>query len=231
MQLNILLVAATPLESSRLIERLGLQGGGHLYHGQLKKLNLTLLVTGIGMVNTAWQLGQVLGREHIDLVLNYGICGSYSGHPIGTVVEVSHECYGDLGATQPDGSLLGLEEMGFPVFELMDRAYYNDIANPYAPVTTLPQVRGITVNTVAGDEALIALRRSTWRPDVETMEGAAVFQCCLQAGILFHAFRCVSNAVTPRDRSQWDIPGAAARLQEFMYDHLMLLTHEAEAGH
>jgi futalosine hydrolase len=44
------------------------------------------------------------------------------------------------------------------------------------------------------------------------MEGAAMFYVCLLAGVPFLELRAVSDVVGPRDKAQWDIPGAVAAL-------------------
>ena len=49
--------------------------------------------------------------------------------------------------------------------------------------------------------------------DVETMEGAAFFACCLQQGCAFAEVRAVSNEVGERDHARWNIPLALRNLQ------------------
>ena len=48
--------------------------------------------------------------------------------------------------------------------------------------------------------------------DVETMEGAAFFETCLQEGCDFAEIRAVSNVVGERDHARWDIPLALENL-------------------
>jgi futalosine hydrolase len=91
-----------------------------------------------------------------------------------------------------------------------------DIVNEAPPdlpgLTALPQVSGITVNTVHGDEPSIASVVDRCRPDVESMEGAAFMYACRVHGVPFAQIRAVSNRVERRNRAAWDIPGAIAAL-------------------
>ena len=50
--------------------------------------------------------------------------------------------------------------------------------------------------------------------DVETMEGAAFFEACLQQGCDFAEIRAVSNVVGEHDHTRWDIPLALQKLQQ-----------------
>ncbi|MFN7707634.1 MAG: futalosine hydrolase [Sphingobacteriia bacterium] len=233
MKLNILLVAATAGEAAGLADRLGLGAQAEdaaCREGELGGHALSLLVTGIGMGNTAAHLAQLLARRPYHLAINLGICGSYVGHAPGTVVEIAEELYGDLGATDAAGRFLDLGQLGFPLGTLGGSPYYNQLVNPRPSRLPVPKVRGLTANTVAGDAALIAQRQQRWQPEVETMESAAFFQLCLEHRLRFYAFRAVSNAVAGRDRNKWEIPLAIKKLEEFIFAHLMLLADEAEAG-
>ena len=50
--------------------------------------------------------------------------------------------------------------------------------------------------------------------DVETMEGAAFFEVCLQQGVPFAEIRAVSNVVGETDHDRWNIPLALKNLQK-----------------
>ena len=49
--------------------------------------------------------------------------------------------------------------------------------------------------------------------DVESMEGAAFFEFCLQRGCDFAEIRAVSNVVGEKDHAKWNIPLAIRNLQ------------------
>ena len=79
-------------------------------------------------------------------------------------------------------------------------------------INTLKKVTGITVNTIHGNEDSIAHLRKLYRPDVETMEGAAFLYGCLEEGIPCAQIRSISNYVQLRDKDDWDIPAATDSL-------------------
>jgi futalosine hydrolase len=207
--MRILLVTATAFEQARFagVERQG-------------KHSLESLVTGIGPASAGIALARRLAQAHApDLVLNLGIAGSFSERfVLGSVVEVTEEAYGDLGAEAAEGSFLSVAALGFPAFVLGDTPYFNVVPHPGYPAgmrpTGLPPARGLTVSKTHGTEASIAAARRDWpEAEVETMEGAAIFQACLLAGAPCFQVRGISNFVAPRDRAAWKVPEAVAAVQ------------------
>jgi futalosine hydrolase len=174
-------------------------------------------------VNTAFALGRYLANHKPKGLLQIGIAGAYpnSGLQLLDVVQVVQECYADLGTTQPDGSFLDMSGMGFPLGQLPDGTpFYNSLTQPKPLGLPVPGVRGLTSATVSGHTALIAAREVHWQPDVETMEGAVLFQAALQAGMPFAQLRCISNAVAPRNPADWCIQDAAQQMQSWLMAHI-----------
>ena len=70
----------------------------------------------------------------------------------------------------------------------------------------LPKVRGITVNTVHGNERSIAAVRQRFSPQVESMEGAAfMYACLMHAGAVRPGSRGVQRrrAAQSRGAGSW----------------------------
>jgi len=88
----------------------------------------------------------------------------------------------------------------------------NSTPPPLPPLATLPQVIGITVNTVHGSERTIAAVRARYAPGVESMVGAAFMYASLIAGVPFAQVRAISNAVERRNRGAWKIDAAIRAL-------------------
>jgi futalosine hydrolase len=216
--MRILLVTATAFEAAWLHSQLG-DGLSSPEGVQVGRHQVRHLVTGIGMVNTAWALGREFALDKPDLAVNFGIAGSFPGGPaLGEVVEVVVDAYPELGAESPEG-WLDLKAMGFPHFELDGRAIYNTVMNPAPSRSDLRACKGITVNTVSGTVSTIDARIQGWQPEVETMEGAAFFQACLLASVPFQAFRAISNRVEPRNRAAWRLKEAVDAAQFFVHAH------------
>jgi futalosine hydrolase len=228
---HVCVVAATAPEVQPLTERLRpftfeanpslhSQTDYHLPDGR----RITVVCTGIGMVNTALYMGWYLARTTPTFLLNAGIAGSYreSIKP-GDVCQVRSEIYGELGAESPSG-LLTLDRLGFPttVRPSDGLTLYNTYPNPHPPLTGLAEAVGLTTQTTAGIADTIEWRRRFWNPDIETMEGAAFFQAATVAGIPFAEIRSVSNPILPRhDTSHWRIAEAIGALNDTLLQLLL----------
>jgi futalosine hydrolase len=177
-----------------------------------------ILVTGVGMVATAFALGRHLATNQYDLAINLGIAGSFDRSlDLGEVVEVTTDMLAELGA-EDDEAFLPIEQLGFgeSAFSasttLSGIFSQNDIAGNDM---LLKQTSGITVNTVHGNE--YAIRKITGRVNaqIESMEGAAFFYACRKAGLPCLQIRAVSNYVEKRNRDSWKIGLAIKNLNTF----------------
>ena len=61
------------------------------------KLEIETCVTKVGMINTAFELGKFSGR-HFDIAINAGVAGSFGELEEGEVVNVTDDCFSELGA-------------------------------------------------------------------------------------------------------------------------------------
>src|SRR5580692_8781989 len=121
--MRILVVAATEAEVRNLISK------------------SEILITGVGMVATAFALGRHLSVNQYDLAVNLGIAGSFDRNiALGEVVEIAEDQFSELGAE--DGEVfLTINQLGFgegmfsSTFKLPDSF-------------GLKKVSAITVNTV-----------------------------------------------------------------------------------
>jgi futalosine hydrolase len=164
------------------------------------------LITGVGSVATAFHLANVLAFNTYDVILNIGLAGAFNRNfALGDVLEVTSDCFADLGAVDHERFLssvdLGL--MGSDEFP-----YSNGLLAP-KPVqglsTGLKMASSITVNSVHGDAEGIEAVQKQFPADLESMEGAAFFYCSLMKGIPCAQVRAVSNYVEPRNRDAWEI--------------------------
>ena len=170
-----------------------------------------VIITGVGMVATAFALGRHLATNQYDLAINLGIAGSFDRNiALGTVVEVVEDTITELGA-EDDGRFITLDQLGF------GRTVYKTHARVahYYPAQQLWQVTGATVNTVHGEDASIAKLHQRINPQLESMEGAAFFYACEQVGVPALQIRAVSNYVEKRNRDAWQIGLAVKNLNTF----------------
>lgn len=178
-----------------------------------------ILITGVGMMSTAFALGHVFAKYPFQLAINAGIAGAFDpALQIGDVVQVVSEQFGDLGVEERDGSFTDVFELGLlpstqPPFA--NARLLNPTAGHFG---FLPACKGLTVNKVHGSEASITAIREKYGAEVETMEGAAFFYACLIAGVPFLQVRAISNHVRPRNREEWDLPKAIKNLNEVLVE-------------
>ena len=157
-----------------------------------------LLITGMGMVNTSIHITKGFLQEKYDTVIHMGVAGAFSkDYVIGDVVEVVEDNFSELGFE--NGNDFGL---------------FSDFVTKYniEAKTYLQKVKGITVNTVHGNEQSIVEIVNRLNPDVESMEGAAVFKVCNEFAVPCIQIRAISNNVEKRNKANWNMPLAIYNL-------------------
>lgn len=179
------------------------------------RCRVDVLITGVGMVATAAHVSRALARTRFDLAINLGVCGAFDrALALGGVVHVTSDRISELGVE--DGqAFVPVEAIGLvdaDTAPFTGGCLVNGAPPVSASLAVLPQVSGITVNTVHGDAASIAAVVDRCHPHVESMEGAAFMYACLIAGVPFAQIRAVSNYVERRNRAAWALPEAIAAL-------------------
>ena len=162
--------------------------------------NFEILISGIGMINTTYGLTKHLSENSYDLVINMGVAGCFnSAIKIGDTIEVVEDTISEIGYENE------IEFNEFTDFEIINTFKVKGKTN-------LQRVKGITVNTVHGNEHSIAKIVDRLSPDVESMEGAACFMVCKKFKIPCMQIRAISNKVEKRNKAHWDLPLAIKNL-------------------
>jgi len=212
--MRILVVSATSLE----VESLKSEAGSKSQESRVKNQGIDFLVTGVGMVATAFALGKHLTTHQYDLAINLGIAGSFDRNiATGEVVEIIEDQLSELGA-EDDEAFLPIEALGFG-----ESIFKTDVRLSSYTDQQLKQVSAITVNTVHGHEPSIKKLSGRIQPQLESMEGAAFFYACTQAGVPCLQIRAVSNYVEKRNRDAWQIGLAIKNLNSFAAELLKVL--------
>ncbi|MDO3644617.1 futalosine hydrolase [Mucilaginibacter sp. L3T2-6] len=230
--MRILVVVATKEEVAPLISEFGISvlepgEGGNVndsappFDCKLQTANCQLLVTGVGMVATAFALGRHLSSNKYDLVVNFGIAGSFDREiALGEIVEITEDTFAELGA-EDDTNFLPITGMGFGEATFNPSTKLADLYNLFNTFN-LKQTTAITVNTVHGNETSIQKITERLHPQVESMEGAAFFYACKQINVPCLQIRAVSNYVEKRNRDNWNIGLAIKNLNTFAIEFLKL---------
>jgi futalosine hydrolase len=207
--MRILFVAATDFEVESL--KLKVESQNNASNFEPSTLNFKLLITSVGMVATAFALGRELAKNQYDLVINLGIAGSFDhSFALGDIVEITEDTLAELGA-EDDEAFLPITQMGFGESTFKATQGLNTVYKTAA----LKQATAITVNTVHGNEASIKKVQARLNAQIESMEGAAFFYACREAGVRCIQIRAVSNYVEKRNRDNWQIGLAVKNLNTF----------------
>lgn len=216
--MKITVVSATALEVAPLLEQyqMHLTQSRDLYTNADE--NLHVLVTGMGMMQTAAHLALYASRNERDLYMDAGIAGAFNREiQIGEVTQVMSETYGDFGVEDGD-DFADFYEMGF-IDQHQDAFEYGKIG-PFGNVCEhsslehLRKVTSLTVNKVHGKEETIAMIMKKYPADIENMEGLAFFYVTHQIAKPSIEIRSISNYVERRNKDNWNIPLAVKNLNE-----------------
>lgn len=215
--MKILLVAATRAEIAPFADRVS--DPEHPVQAKLNHHQLDILITGVGMVATAYALGRHLSLNHYDLAINAGIAGSFDFTiAIGEVVQINEDVFAELGAEDGD-EFLSLKELGFG--DINHSAFPGhddeDDSHNFNMPDHIKNVKAITVNKVHGHEFSIAKTLSRVNAQVESMEGAAFFYACNETSTPCMQIRSISNYVERRNKEKWNMPLAIGNLNDFLY--------------
>ena len=170
-------------------------------------------VTGVGIPLALTSGLLTAGPLRPKRILNIGIAGAYSGSglQIGDIVAGTSETYGDIGFALP-------EPPGFrPITESPWGEFYQTPL-PLAQFPEFPGTRsgtGCTVNTCTGTAEIGYLRKSLFRADFETMEGAAVAHAGQILGLPVCEVRAISNFASTREMRPENIRLALANLTAY----------------
>lgn len=223
--MRILLVSATDFEIAPVIQEMQLisQEDDHFKQFIYNDLNIDVLITGVGIPFTIYQLSSALFNKHYDLAINIGIAGSFhESIPLGSVIHVVNERFADIGIEEK-GTFKSIFEISLHnknQYPFRNGILENNIEFYYAELNTIKKVSAVTVNKVSGNLETINFIRDTYNPDIESMEGAAFFYVCKMEKIPFFQIRAISNFIEERDTSKWNIKLAVTNLNMKMRDIL-----------
>ncbi|WP_341867687.1 futalosine hydrolase [Pedobacter jejuensis] len=198
--MKTLVVAATKAELTFLYQHFNLDDGDFV-----EAKNFDILITGVGMVATAFALGKHLTHKY-KLVINLGIAGSFDRNiELGSLVNITEDTFAELGAEDGE-NFLTITDLGFGENTYKAKCSIN---------TNILKVTGVTVNRVSGNDKNIRNLMERLNPQTESMEGAAVLYACQKEHVDCLQIRSISNYVEPRNRDKWQIGLAIKNLNDW----------------
>lgn len=187
--------------------------------------HVLLLVTGVGILNTALHLGQALIKHTVSCVINAGLAGTFdlSRLPLGTTCVVEQEIWPEYGLGTDDG--VDPQALRFPLAQwngqpVWDRIDLHPRQTANTLVCTLPKnwplVRSLTVSTVSATPARAKAHLKRYQADLENMEGFAAAYACISNSLPILEIRTISNVVGSREPEHWNLKKAFTALGNAM---------------
>jgi futalosine hydrolase len=200
--MNCLLAAATAREIAPFLTHYRTTSGRWD-----NKINIDVLITGIGLTAATYHLTKYFEIKSPDLVIQAGIAGCFTTEiPLGAVVAIKQDTIADesvieLKKLQTLFDLQLIPQNQFPY----KKGWLINPTNEAIKKTKLPAVKGISVNQITTSKKMIQLYKDKFNPVTESMEGAALHYVCLMEKIPFVQIRAVSNYVGERNKKKWKI--------------------------
>jgi futalosine hydrolase len=221
----ILIVSATSLEIEPMLKNFELieKKESNLTFYKYRDFDIDVLITGIGMVATAYYLGKTLQTYQYDVAINAGIAGCFDKNiALGEVFNIATDSFSELGAENGEYflSLVDLKLIEEDSFPFSNLELMNDSVLKSKIVNQLIKVKGITVNTIHGNEENIDKIKKRFNPVTESMEGAAFMYACKLQNMKHIQIRSVSNYVEKRNKESWNIPLAIKNLNHKLIEIL-----------
>lgn len=212
--MKILLVAATKPEVAPLLKKSKKDKYvKNLFHLICGSNRSDILITGVGMTATAFEMGKIKEGEY-DFAVNVGIAGSFKKDiALTEVVYITQDCFSGLGSEDgtkfltADQLHLGKTKVGN--YPIRNKKLLRTLIG-------IKKARGITVNTVHGNSGSIKKVIQRLHPDIESMEGAAFFYACNKLKLPCVQIRSISNYIERRNKKKWQVLPAINKLNEFL---------------
>ena len=192
----------------------------------------SLWITGVGLVNTTYNLTKKIALEKPDMAIQAGIAGSFQPlvYSPGDVVAVKDEVMGDQGVIEANDTwndIFSLKLADPNLFPFKS----GKLPNPHHKLfqkINLPLVSAVSVNEITTSSKKIHQLIELYAPAIESMEGAAFHYVCLNESIPFIQIRSISNRIGERDKAQWQMNKAIENLQNTL---ITVINKLAESKH
>jgi len=197
-----LLTAATELERRPLADLLG------------KRKDVSYLLSGVGLVETALSLARFLGSSrgnNISGVINFGVAGAFadSGAKLLDICIAQRDCLADLGICYGN-RIEQFDSLAVPTCFNADPQMFSIAADRLSTFdASCHQGLFITVNAVSATDERAGFFWQRYQPLCESMEGAAVMRVCQDFKLPCLEIRAVSNFVEKRNPALWKLEDAA----------------------
>jgi futalosine hydrolase len=204
--MNILLIAATAKEIEPFFE---------YYRNTKKTQNIDILITGIGLTATTYRLLKQLQLKRPDLVIQAGVAGCFDRKiSLGTVVAVKKETIADQSVIELKKLKTLFDLRLVPHDQFPFKKGWLENSNDALKKSKLKKVNAISVNEITTSRQKVRFYEESFKPAIESMEGAALHYTCLMEKVPFIQLRSISNYIAERDKTKWDMKRSIVNLNE-----------------
>jgi futalosine hydrolase len=218
---RLLIISAVKEELSPLFNFLKIQQtNNNLVEIEWNSKKIFFGFTGVGMINSAVYTSKFIFESKCDFAIQAGIAGCFNyDNKLSETVEITHEFISEMFAQDGEKNI---EMKSLNLIKEDSNSVYTSmgIENTSTLFPNLQKCRGITVNTIHGNETKIEqLKKRYYQlfgllPHSESMEGAAFFTACKANQVPCAQIRSFSNYVETRNRENWKIMEAIENLNK-----------------
>ena len=168
--------------------------GKRVICGTLYKKPTAVVICGVGKVNAACGAQIAVDRLSADCIINLGVAGGLNGGTeLAKTYSVSHAVQYDFDLTQLNGTKIGT---------------LNECKENYLPLSVngnFPQKKLATGDRFNDSPKDYALLTEVLGADIRDMEGGAIAQVCMHAGVECREFKTIS-----------DVAGSGSTTEQFL---------------
>lgn len=211
---QLLLCAACSNELSKVGDGSLLQ----LHAGQLATVSgdIDVLITGVGVFQTVYNLTNTLREGNYGMVIAVGIAGDYHfNRELCRTFAVRRSTFADCGFESFDGKFVPIAGSIFldaNEYPFCDGYIHNNASCKLASTMGLPTATVNTVSRTCTKAEYVNQMLQRFPADLETMESAAFSFVCAKRHIDYVEIRSTSNHVVPVKTEQWQLDGSLRAL-------------------
>ena len=178
--------------------------------------NIDVLITGVGIFQTAYHLTRALSGCEYELALTAGIAGDYDGdRTLCQLFSVQKTAFADCGFETGGGGFQPIAGSKFldgnqPPFQ---SGY---IINDMADTIALPMATVNTVSRTCTEPNHVNKLLKQFPADLETMESASFSYVCAMRHVPHAEIRCTSNHIVPKQQEKWLLDDALRTLGAYV---------------
>ncbi|MBF0452546.1 MAG: futalosine hydrolase [Candidatus Magnetomorum sp.] len=229
---SILIVTAAVEETAPILSRLSdkkslLIGGKQTFSGWIVDQPVTVVQSGIGIVNAVQAVTAAIENMSIKMIINTGCSGVFaaSGLAIGDIGIATKETYIHTGVEMISGHS-PLAQLPFPLIQTVNQSYYAEYPTDvhYTRHThnilkqafslqniQIKMIPFITVSTLTATPVSVTVLYNLYKAGMENMEGAGIAHIAIHYRIPFIEIRTASNYVGDREKKNWRLKQAFER--------------------